>query len=71
MHTWHSVLTGWHKSSYTHHEENACVDVGTGHGLVGVRDTKQAAVPEHLRPVLVVGVPAFGAFLAHLKADRA
>ncbi|MFE0021947.1 DUF397 domain-containing protein [Amycolatopsis sp. NPDC059021] len=70
MRTWHTILTGWHTSSYSHFEENACVDVGTGDGLVGVRDSKQAALPGHVRPVLVFGAPSFGAFLAHLKARR-
>ena len=55
-------LTGWRKSSHSHFEENACVEVGTGPGVVGVRDTKQP-VP---RPILVYSDNAFAAFLAHL-----
>ncbi|MFD9893743.1 DUF397 domain-containing protein [Amycolatopsis sp. NPDC059027] len=70
MRTRYTNLTGWHTSSHSHFEENACVDVGTGDGLVGVRDSKQAALPDHIRPVLVVGAPSFGALLAHLKACR-
>lgn len=46
-------MLSWHKSKYTHHEENACVEVGTGPGLVGVRDTKQRELPNRARPVLV------------------
>jgi hypothetical protein len=60
------TLTGWRKSSHSHFEENACVEIGTAPGVVGVRDTKQA-VP---RPVLVYSFDAFGAFLDHLTAGR-
>ena len=56
------TLTGWRKSSHSHFEENACVEIGTGPGVVGVRDTKHA-VP---RPILVYSAAAFGAFLDHL-----
>ena len=35
-------LTGWRKSSYSHFEENACVEVRHEEGVVGIRDTKQA-----------------------------
>lgn len=66
--TWHEWMTGWRKSKYTHHEENACVEVGTGPGLVGVRDTKQRELPNTERPVLVFADSAFGALLDHLKA---
>lgn len=61
-------LTGWRKSRHSHFEENACVEVGTGPGVVGVRDTKQAALAA--RPVLVYSEPAFAAFLAHLTDGR-
>ena len=59
-------LTGWRKSSHSHFEENACVEIGTGPGVVGVRDTKQPAP----RPVLVWSAGAFAAFLAHLTGER-
>ncbi|SFW45406.1 DUF397 domain-containing protein [Amycolatopsis australiensis] len=59
-------LTGWHKSSHSHFEENACVEVGTGPGVVGVRDTKQ---PEP-RPILTCSTTAFAAFLDHLTGGR-
>ena len=59
-------LTGWRKSSHSHFEENACVEIGTGPGVVGVRDTKQA-VP---RPILVYSATAFAAFRDHLTAGR-
>ncbi|WP_439376566.1 DUF397 domain-containing protein [Amycolatopsis lexingtonensis] len=61
-------LTGWRKSSHSHFEENACVEVGTGPGVVGVRDTKQAGLPA--RPVLVFSADAFTAFLDHLTDGR-
>jgi hypothetical protein len=61
-------LTGWHKSSHSHFEENACVEIGTGPGVVGVRDTKQAALAA--RPVLVYSEHAFSAFLAHVTDGR-
>ena len=51
------TLTGWRKSSHSHFEENACVEVGTGPGVVGVRDTKQAGLPA--RPVLVFSAREF------------
>ncbi len=60
------TLTGWRKSSHSHFEENACVEIGTGPGVVGVRDTKQA-VP---RPVLVCSAAAFRGFLEHLTDGR-
>jgi hypothetical protein len=59
-------LTGWRKSSHSHFEENACVEIGAGPGVVGVRDTKHP-VP---RPVLVYSAGAFSAFLGHLTGER-
>ncbi|OXM66931.1 DUF397 domain-containing protein [Amycolatopsis vastitatis] len=59
-------LTGWRKSSHSHFEENACVEIGAGQGVVGVRDTKQRAP----RSVLVYSAGAFAAFLAHLTGER-
>ncbi|MFJ7210342.1 DUF397 domain-containing protein [Amycolatopsis sp. NPDC098790] len=60
------TLTGWRKSSHSHFEENACVEIGAGPGVVGVRDTKHP-VP---RPILVYSETAFAAFLDHLTAGR-
>ena len=60
------TLTGWRKSSYSHFEENACVEIGAAPGVVGVRDTKQPAP----RPILVYSATAFAAFLAHLTGER-
>ncbi|MFC9254043.1 DUF397 domain-containing protein [Amycolatopsis thailandensis] len=64
--TWHENMTGWHKSTYTHWEENACVEVGGAPGLVGIRDTKQWALPDRSRPILVVPAASFSALLDHL-----
>ncbi len=60
-------VTGWRKSSHSHFEENACVEIGTGPDVVGVRDTKQQAMPERARPKLMFSSDAFTAFLDHLK----
>jgi hypothetical protein len=68
MTTWHERMTGWHKSSYTHWEENACVEVGTTGGLVGIRDTKQRELPDEIRPVLVLPAQGFAALLNHLSS---
>lgn len=68
MATWHERMTGWHKSTYTHWEENACVEVGGAPGLVGIRDTKQRELPDETRPVLVFSTAAFGALLDQVKA---
>ncbi|ANN20472.1 DUF397 domain-containing protein [Amycolatopsis orientalis] len=65
--TWHERLSGWHKSSYTHFEENACVEVGTDGAFVGIRDTKQRELPAEVRPVLVVPASGFAALLTHLS----
>jgi hypothetical protein len=62
-------LTGWRKSSHSHFEENACVEIGSAPGVVGVRDTKQAAMTA-ARPVLVYSENAFAAFLAHVTGGR-
>ncbi len=66
MTNWHERMTGWHKSSYTHWEENACVEVGSASGLVGIRDTKQRELPSEVRPVLAVPAKGFAALLDHL-----
>ncbi|MEU3628328.1 DUF397 domain-containing protein [Amycolatopsis coloradensis] len=65
--TWHERMTGWHKSSHTHWEENACVEVGIDGARVGIRDTKQRELPSEVRPVLVVSVSGFTALLTHLS----
>lgn len=66
MTTWHERMTDWHKSTYTHWEENACVEVGRLPGLVGIRDTKQWALPDENRPILVLPAESFAALIDHL-----
>ncbi len=66
MTSWHDQMTGWHKSTYTHWEENACVEVGGTPGLIGIRDTKQRELPAESRPILVFPAASFTAFLDHL-----
>lgn len=61
------MFTNWFKSSYTHHEENACVEVGHGGGRVGIRDTKQWAMAA--RPQLVVPRAAFAALVAEVAGN--
>lgn len=60
-------FTGWKKARKTHYEENACVEVGTAPGFVGIRDTKQAGVPETARTVLAVSTGTFAAFVNGLR----
>jgi hypothetical protein len=60
---WHDEITNWHKSAETHHEENACVEIGSNHGVVGIRDTKQADLPPTWRPVVIVSSSTFASFL--------
>jgi hypothetical protein len=69
MDNWHQRMTGWHKASYTHHEENVCVEIGTTTGLVGIRDTKQRRQPDNLRPVLVFRAASFADFLDRVTAQ--
>lgn len=51
------------KSSYSVHFADACVETGTGPGVVGVRDTKN----QGLGPVLEFSPGAWNSFLAGLK----
>jgi Domain of unknown function (DUF397) len=56
------VIDNWRKA--THSANNAtCVETGWADGLVGYRDTKQAALPDGERPTLVFGTDAAAAFL--------
>jgi hypothetical protein len=64
---WHDEITNWHKSTKTHHEENACVEVGASYGVVGIRDTKQAAMPALWRPVVIVSSSTFASFLEGVR----
>ncbi|UKD58564.1 DUF397 domain-containing protein [Amycolatopsis sp. FU40] len=53
--------TNWHKASYS--KENACVEVGSVPGLVGVRDTKLGATS----PILVFDSAEWDAFVRGIK----
>jgi hypothetical protein len=68
---WHREIKNWHKSSRTHHEENACVEVEVSHGVVGIRDTKRAGMPTATRPAVVVSSSTFASFLGDLRAGTA
>jgi Domain of unknown function (DUF397) len=52
----------WRKSSYSN--SGACVEVGTGPAVAGVRDTRLQD-----SPVLTFGSEAWGRFVLGLKAD--
>lgn len=52
---------GWRKSSYSDSGSNQCVEVGTGPGLVGVRDTTRREAGQ-----LAVGRKAWSAFVRHV-----
>ncbi|WP_246471262.1 DUF397 domain-containing protein [Saccharopolyspora phatthalungensis] len=54
----------WRKSSYSGEESN-CVEIGAGLDIVGVRDSKDPG-----GGTLVFGYPAWGSFLAVVKAER-
>jgi hypothetical protein len=60
-HTEAVTATNWHKSSYS--TQNGCVEVGVGHAVVGVRDSKLGAGS----PVLAFNAQAWAAFLSGLK----
>jgi hypothetical protein len=62
-------IRNWHKASFTHHEENACVEVGSAAGMVGIRDTKEAGMPN--RTVLTASASTFGEFLASVQHETA
>ncbi|GAA0511650.1 hypothetical protein GCM10011581_01840 [Saccharopolyspora subtropica] len=57
-------ITEWRKSSYSGEETN-CVEVGSGSGVVAVRDTKNRD-----GGTLVFQPRAWGSFLSALKAGR-
>lgn len=51
----------WRKSTYSASGSNQCVEVGTGPGLVGVRDTTRRAAGQ-----LAVNRKAWSAFVRHV-----
>ena len=56
----------WRKSSYSGNGGENCVEVGDAHGVVSVRDTKQAGMGD-ARAVLSVTPGAWKSFTASLK----
>jgi hypothetical protein len=64
----HHIIGNWHKSLKTHHEENACVEVGRSGNTVGIRDTKQAGMPVDTRPGLSTSPATFGEFARAIVA---
>lgn len=57
------MITAWRKSSYSGtHNQSECVEVGTGPGVIGIRDTKN-------RPAGHLSVPrtAWRAFLRTVR----
>jgi hypothetical protein len=61
------VIDNWRKSTYSA-DNSACVETGWVDGLVGYRDTKQAALPADERPTLVFSNHAASTFLTMLKS---
>lgn len=61
------TFTGWKTARKSHFEENACVQVGTAPGYVGIRDTKQDGVADAVRTVLVVSQSTFATFITGLR----
>ncbi|KUF15508.1 DUF397 domain-containing protein [Streptomyces silvensis] len=60
----HLAPTVWRKSSYSGADSGQCVEVGSAHrqvALVPVRDSKNPH-----GPAVLVGAPAWQAFVTHL-----
>lgn len=64
--TVHDTINNWHKSTFSDKDFENCVEVGTGDGVVGIRDTKQQHLPNDIRPALVVTPTAFTGLLQYL-----
>ncbi len=61
------MIDNWRTSTYSV-DNSMCVETGWAEGMVGYRDTKQAALPDHERPTLVVSQDAAAAFLNMIKS---
>lgn len=62
------MIDNWRKATYSA-DNSACVETGWADGMVGYRDTKQAALPEDEQPTLVFSEDAAGAFLNMIKSN--
>ncbi|HVV22974.1 MAG TPA: DUF397 domain-containing protein [Pseudonocardiaceae bacterium] len=56
------MIDNWRKATYSA-DNSSCVETGWTGDTVGYRDTKQAALPDAERPVLVFGKAAARALL--------
>jgi hypothetical protein len=61
------VIENWRKATFSA-DNSTCVETGWADGLVGYRDTKQAARPDDERPSLVFSSHAANTFLTMLKS---
>ncbi|MGH3974367.1 MAG: DUF397 domain-containing protein [Pseudonocardiaceae bacterium] len=61
------MIDNWRTSTYSANN-SMCVETGWADGMVGYRDTKQAALPDNERTTLVVSKDAAGAFLNMIKS---
>ena len=60
------MIDNWRKATYSAGNAS-CVETGWADGMVGYRDTKQAALPEDERPTLVFSKDAAAAFLTMIR----
>lgn len=59
------AITGWRVSTWcTRDDHDNCVEIGNGHGAIGIRDTKERGNPD--QQALVVDESAFSALLRHV-----
>jgi len=63
------VTTNWRKSTRSA-GNSTCVELGWSADQVGYRDTKQAALPDEIRPVLLFGKLSAGAFRRAVQDGR-
>jgi hypothetical protein len=63
------VIDNWRKSTRSANN-GACVETGWAGGLVGYRDTKQAALPDAERLTLLFSNAAAGVFLSLVRSHE-
>jgi hypothetical protein len=61
------MIDNWRKATYSA-DNSSCVETGWADDTVGYRDTKQAALSEGERPMLVFSKDAAGTFLGMIKS---